>query len=964
MANNMYYSILTTVGTERLAQAIITEIPVKITTIAVGDGNGQFYSPTPDQVQLRRETWRGDINDLRSAEDATNHILAEGVVPTNVGGWTIREVGLFDDAGYLIAIGNYPDTIKPLPSSGSGKQAYIQIHLIIDNVAALELIIDGSIVLASKKYVDQIRKAITYFTPEMFGAAGDSITDDSISISLALQKAASSKIKGVFLGQRYNIGRTASFDVPDGVTVFGAGPQTGVVMVDAPDDNLHIIFSLAGCHSTLRDFSIDFNTDGKGSIAAVSIFGVFLQSTSSFCDVINLRINGACSKSMGFSHGIRCTGRNNNIVKNNIQYCSMGITYRGNGHLIDYNYCNNHFVDENLQTWSPSLPWWDGITGEGAIDCTISNNTTEYNGQSGVYLGGNGSLSYRNRYIKNTIKYNYNRGLDVGVSGTPSATNNVYKLLIEENIILNNRVVGLWAYKANDCIINSNLTEIDSDYSTIWGSFGVTSNRQALAVAGDNCNVAGNRIYATAAENLGYSVSGVGTIFDDTNYVSSGAPNYINDILFNQRFKNYVGKFTPVVGAGSSGIMLKSGTGTYVVNDNRATYTLDVLLTGSSAVGNLYLGLLPYISGKIITSQSVTVEGSAFNSNFTNGSQVIGYIPVDAPQQICIARRIGGSIVSDIPSCIDTGTRIRVSVDVSISTTATTDSTPGISFFGHSFLSEQGLANGIGESLGLRVFNFARGGSSSAETALVFGAITHSYKPVGGVIPASGPVDLSPQEDSVWWGGAWANVTLAGVQGVINAVPVSGVTTKLIFTRSNSGSAVSVPSPVPLIVLPWTRQNSWSTKYLTNHPSFRDDIVVIQCLRNNSSFEQGLQDIADIVKSIGTNRFVVLPEFPYASETTGTPGGNTISIYNAKLKTAYPNNYCQIGGVDMLDNFNAHYNPSSPQDVADINNGVTPSSLRYDDLHPSRYVQDGALHAGVRVNAEFICKFIKSKGWA
>lgn len=161
MANNMYYSILTTVGTEKLAQAIITEIPVKLTTIAVGDGNGQFYSPTPDQVQLKRETWRGDINDLRSAEDAANHVLAEGVVPTDAGGWTIREVGIFDNDGDLIAISNYPDTIKPLATSGSGKQVYIQIHFNIDNIAALELIIDDSIVIASRKYVDDAFKNLT-----------------------------------------------------------------------------------------------------------------------------------------------------------------------------------------------------------------------------------------------------------------------------------------------------------------------------------------------------------------------------------------------------------------------------------------------------------------------------------------------------------------------------------------------------------------------------------------------------------------------------------------------------------------------------------------------------------------------------------------------------------------------------------------------------------------------------------
>jgi hypothetical protein len=811
---------------------------------------------------------------------------------------------------------------------------------------------------------DQLKPQLGYLTPEMFGASGDGIRDDFDAIVSAVNQAGAGKFKTVFLGAMYKI-RPSSINVPSGVNMVGGGSNTGVTLSAAPVAPLVNIFNLEGSGTSLDNFTINLNTGGKGNISAVQLYGVHLRETSKFCSVRGLTINGKPQGTlMGFSHGVRCNGANNTVEKCNIQYCSMGITYRGSAHTINENYCNNHFVDENLQTWSPSLPWWDGITGEGAIDCTISNNITEYNGQSGVYLGGNGSLSYRNRYVKNTIKYNYNRGLDVGVSGTPSVTNNVYKLLIEENIILNNRVVGLWAYKANDCIINSNLTEVDSDYSTIWGAFGVTSNRQALAVAGDNCNVAGNRIYATAAENFGYSVSGVGTIFDDTNYVSSGAPNYINDILFNQRFKNYAGKFTPVVGAGSSGIALKSGTGTYVVNDNRATYTLDVLLTGSSAVGSLYLGLLPYISGKIITSQSVTVEGSAFNSNFTNGSQVIGYIPVDSPQQICIARRIGGAIVSDIPSCIDAGTRIRVSVDVAISTTETTDPTPGISFFGHSFLSEQGLANGVGESLGLRVYNYARGGSSSTETALVFGAVTHSYMPVGGVIPASGQVELSPQEDAVWYAGAFANVTLAGVQGAINSVSVSGITNKLVFTRSSSGSAVSVPSPVPLIVLPWTRQNSWSTKSATNHPSFRDDIVIIQCLRNNSSWEQGMADIASIVASLGTDRFVVLPEFPYANETTGTPGANTVNTYNAKLKAAYPNNYCQIGGVDLLGNFRARYNPAYAQDATDISNGVTPSSLRYDTLHPSRYVQANALYAGVLVNAEFIARFIRSKGWA
>nr|WP_255330935.1 MULTISPECIES: phage tail protein [unclassified Serratia (in: enterobacteria)] len=160
--------MLTTVGTEKLAQAIITEVPVRITSIAVGDGAGQNYLPTADQTQLRRETWRGDINDLRSADDATNHVLAEGVVPADTGGWVVREIGLFDGDGDLIAISNYPDTIKPLPASGSGKQLYIQVHLVVDNVAALELIVNDDIVLASRKYVDDeiIKITLKFSAPD------------------------------------------------------------------------------------------------------------------------------------------------------------------------------------------------------------------------------------------------------------------------------------------------------------------------------------------------------------------------------------------------------------------------------------------------------------------------------------------------------------------------------------------------------------------------------------------------------------------------------------------------------------------------------------------------------------------------------------------------------------------------------------------------------------------------------
>ena len=74
--------------------------------------------------------------------------------------------------------------------------------------------------------------------------------------------------------------------------------------------------------------------------------------------------------------------------------------------------------------------------------------------------------------------------------------------------------------------------------------------------------------------------------------------------------------------------------------------------------------------------------------------------------------------------------------------------------------------------------------------------------------------------------------------------------------------------------------------------------------------------------------------------------------------------YQYLSGVDMLQNFKNNANPNYPSDVSDVSNGVTPRSLRYDSLYPSKYRQDNALRSGVQVNSEFVAIFIKSKGWA
>ena len=904
----------------------------------IDDNDATTKKYVDDKIDANTDAWKEADKKLDQKIDA-NFIRTLRVPESYIG--SLPSVVMRRNK--IVAMNNDGNPIMILPESGSASDVMIE--------------------LAKPTGASNIG-GLGFLTPEMFS---ENITlDDDFSLALhrTIEAAKKGPVKLIILGSLYKI--SSSFDIPDGVTIRGGGPETGVYLETAPAEPMHIIFNMACVGSRLENFGVYFNTGGQGSISAVQVYGVFLQANSKDCTINGLTINGKPGDTvMGFSNGIRCTGAGNKILFCDIQYCSMGITHRGEDFLIDNNYCNNHFVDEFLQDWYPTSPFWDGITGEGSVRCTISNNTCECNGQSGIYLGGNGSYSHSNKYLNNTVRHNFNRGIDIGVSGTPSETNDVNGIQASGNFSQDNRTVDLWIYESSDAVIVNNVCKKTSEYETIFGAYSLKENRQALAAAGFNCNILGNRLYTTKNDNFSYSASGTNTIFDDTNFINDGASGYIREVLFAQKFKNYKGVTTPVLRAGSNNISMISSSAAYTIDDNSIIYEIDLHLTASGGNGNLYIGTFNPLNGLLLKKQSVEVTYvSGMNNNFLPGSELFAYFLADDPAQLCIARRYGSDIISDIPACIGTGTRIRLIAKATVNTTTKTNDATGISLFGHSFLSEQGFANGVSESLGLRAFNYARGGANSTETALVFGAYKNSYMPAGGFIPASGAVELSPQEEAVWNGGAWAYVTLAGVEGIINATNVGGNMSKITFTRSSPGEAVSVPSAVPMTVLSWVRQNSWSTKYLTDHPTFKNDIVIIQCMRNNASWAKGISDVTAIVNSLGTGKFVILPEFPYSYEKTGTAGATTVTNYNAQLKAAWPDNYCEIGGVDLLQNFKNHHNPDYAQDVTDIGNGITPSSLRYDNLHPSRYRQANALWSGVQVNADFVARFIKSKGWA
>ncbi|EGM9636251.1 TPA: phage tail protein [Escherichia coli] len=149
-----FYTLLTDIGAAKLASAAALGVPLKITHMAVGDGGGVLPTPDSKQTALVNEKRRAALNMLYIDPQNSSQIIAEQVIPENEGGWWIREVGLFDESGALIAVGNCPESYKPQLAEGSGRTQTVRMVLITSSTDNITLKIDPAVVLATRKYVD------------------------------------------------------------------------------------------------------------------------------------------------------------------------------------------------------------------------------------------------------------------------------------------------------------------------------------------------------------------------------------------------------------------------------------------------------------------------------------------------------------------------------------------------------------------------------------------------------------------------------------------------------------------------------------------------------------------------------------------------------------------------------------------------------------------------------------------
>ena len=165
-----YFTVLTDYGTQAFAKALATNQPLRLSRFAVGDGNGQAVTPTADRTALVKETHRANVSAVSLDPRNNKQIIIELTIPEDVGGFYIREMGVFDSANKLVAYANAPESFKPTLESGSGKVQVLRMILKVSNSQAVTLSIDNSVIFVTRQQLNP--QKITSSTTNGFDESG------------------------------------------------------------------------------------------------------------------------------------------------------------------------------------------------------------------------------------------------------------------------------------------------------------------------------------------------------------------------------------------------------------------------------------------------------------------------------------------------------------------------------------------------------------------------------------------------------------------------------------------------------------------------------------------------------------------------------------------------------------------------------------------------------------------------
>lgn len=297
-----YYTLLTEVGAAKLANATALGVPLKLTHMAVGDGGGTLPTPNSKQVALVGEKRRAALNSLSIDPQNASQIIAEQVIPESDGGWWVREIGLFDEAGDLIAVGNCPESYKPQLAEGSGRTQTVRMVIITSSTDSITLKIDPSVVLATRGYVDNLietrqqksdvlttlsglkmaKGKLPYFTGEKAAA----LADLSDFIRLMLNKNDATDVLeylGLKGAAKCDVGTTAGTVAAGDDSRFGLMIGVGQTWQDVTGSRaLSVTYTNSTSRPIMVFVSVTVNATSPSSILSVNDVSVSIAAGSSW----------------------------------------------------------------------------------------------------------------------------------------------------------------------------------------------------------------------------------------------------------------------------------------------------------------------------------------------------------------------------------------------------------------------------------------------------------------------------------------------------------------------------------------------------------------------------------------------------------------------------------------------------------------------------------------------------------
>ena len=357
-----FYTILTEIGKAKIANSGVMGTKVNFTKLKIGDGNGSYYNPTEKQTDLVNTKWEGNITHVGADEKNPNWIVIEVMVPANVGGFTIREYGAFDDEGNMLAISKCAETYKPTADDGSTKELLIKMILAVSNTENITLKIDPTIIFAKKSEIEELKNIVNDIEDKLNKHIDDSLyqeaggTATAITLSMLTLKNGYSK---TFIATANNNGSATTIN---GKPLYKPGTTTAP---NIKEGKAYTVWynSVSDC------FFLQASAEGDATVAQVLAGAIF--STDDDTGLVGVMPNN--------------TGTNKALALNETWVIPKGY-HDGNGRVTQ-NIPNNGAINANLNCGqSKSLP--AGYTSGGTITANSLASQTPANATAAQILAG------------------------------------------------------------------------------------------------------------------------------------------------------------------------------------------------------------------------------------------------------------------------------------------------------------------------------------------------------------------------------------------------------------------------------------------------------------------------------------------------------------------------------------------------------------------------------------------------